>query len=54
MFGRSLSVLGSCDDDIFMAGDLYVGAVGTNNALRLQLEGEARGRATTTRNGMAC
>src|SRR6185436_20690975 len=42
MFGRSLSVLGSRDDDIFMAGDLYIGAVGKNNALRFQLEGEGR------------
>jgi hypothetical protein len=42
MFGRSLSVLGSRDDDIFMAADVYVGAVGRNNALRLQLTGEAR------------
>jgi hypothetical protein len=42
MFGRSLSVLGSRDDDIFMAGDLYIGAVGRNNALRFQLEGEGR------------
>jgi hypothetical protein len=42
MFGRSLAVLGSRDDDIFMAGDLYVGAVGRNNALRFQLEGEGR------------
>ncbi len=42
MFGRSLAVLGSRDDDIFMAGDLYIGAVGHNNGLRFQLEGEAR------------
>jgi len=42
LFGRSLSVIGSRDDDIFMAGDLYVGAVGRNNALRMQLEGEGR------------
>lgn len=42
LFGRSLSVLGSRDDDMFMAGDLYVGAVGRNNALRIQLEGEGR------------
>ncbi|HEY9228195.1 MAG TPA: hypothetical protein VIP11_16180, partial [Gemmatimonadaceae bacterium] len=42
MFGRSLSVLGSRDDDIFMAADLYVGAVGRNNALRLQAEAEGR------------
>jgi len=42
LFGRTLSVLGSRDDDIFMSGDLYVGAVGRNNALRFQLEGEGR------------
>jgi hypothetical protein len=42
MFGRSLSVLGSRDDDIFLASDLYVGAVGHNNALRVQVESEAR------------
>ncbi|HEX8946386.1 MAG TPA: hypothetical protein VF785_24835 [Gemmatimonadaceae bacterium] len=42
LFGRSLSVIGSRDDDMFMAGDLYIGAVGRNNALRVQLEGEGR------------
>jgi hypothetical protein len=42
VFGRTLSVLGSRDDDIFMAGDIYIGAVGRNNALRFQLEGEGR------------
>lgn len=42
MFGRSLSVLGSRDDDIFMAGDLYIGAVGRNNALRVQITSEGR------------
>jgi hypothetical protein len=42
VFGRSLSVLGSRDDDVFMAGDLYVGAVGRNNALRVQMQAEAR------------
>jgi hypothetical protein len=42
MFGRSLTVLGSRDDDIFLAGDLYVGAAGRNNGLRVQLEGEGR------------
>lgn len=42
MFGRSLSVLGSRDDDIFMAGDIYIGAAGRNNALKIQLDGEAR------------
>jgi hypothetical protein len=42
LFGRSLSVLGSRDDDMFVAGDLYAGAVGRNNGLRVQLEGEGR------------
>ncbi len=42
MFGKSLSILGSRDNDVFMAGDLYAGAVGYNNALRFQLEGEGR------------
>jgi hypothetical protein len=42
MFGRTLSVLGSRDDDIFMAGDIFVGAAGTNNAPRVQIEGEGR------------
>jgi hypothetical protein len=42
MFGRSLSVLGSRDDDIFMSGDLYIGAVGHNNALRVQVQSEGR------------
>ena len=42
LFGRSVSALGAHDDDIFMSSDLYVGAVGRNNALRLQVEGEGR------------
>ena len=42
LFGRSLSALGSRDDDIFVAGDLYVGAAGRRNALRLQMGGEGR------------
>jgi hypothetical protein len=42
LFGRSLSVLGSRDDDIFMAGDIYIGAVGDYTALRVQLQGEGR------------
>jgi hypothetical protein len=41
-FGRSVSALGARDDDIFMSSDLYVGALGRNNALRLQAEGEGR------------
>ena len=42
LFGRSLSVLGSRDDDIFMAGDLFIGMAGRNNALRFQLGAEGR------------
>ncbi|MFI5229292.1 MAG: hypothetical protein ACHQWU_09505, partial [Gemmatimonadales bacterium] len=42
LFGRSLSVLGSRDDDIFMSGDVYLGAAQRNLGLRLQLEGEGR------------
>ena len=41
-FGRSLSVLGSRDDDIFVSGDLYAGAVGRMNGLRAQIVGEGR------------
>ncbi|HYX81388.1 MAG TPA: hypothetical protein VE714_03280 [Gemmatimonadales bacterium] len=41
-FGRSLTALGSRDDDIFMAADLYVGAAAQNAALRVQLRGEGR------------
>lgn len=42
MFGRSLSVLGSRDDDIFVAGDLYVGAASSSSTFRLQIQGEGR------------
>jgi hypothetical protein len=42
LFGRTLSVLGSRDDDIFMAGDIFIGAAGTNNALRFQIQAEGR------------
>lgn len=42
LFGRSLSVLGSRDDDIFMASDVYIGAVGRNNGLRMQAQVEGR------------
>ena len=41
-FGRSVAALGARDDDIFLSSDLYVGAIGHNNALRLQIEGEGR------------
>lgn len=47
MFGRSLSVLGSRDDDIFTAADLYLGIVGRYAAFRMQLQGEGR-RANDT------
>ena len=42
LFGRSLSVLGATDDDIFMSADLYLGAAGRRAALRVQLQGEGR------------
>ena len=42
MFGRGLSVLGSRDDDIFIATDLYLGIVGRYSAFRVQLQGEGR------------
>jgi hypothetical protein len=42
MFGRSLSVLGSNDDDMFMASDLFLGAGGRRSAVRLQIEAEGR------------
>jgi hypothetical protein len=42
MFGRGLSVLGSRDDDIFLAADLYLGIVGRYSVFRVQLQGEGR------------
>lgn len=42
MVGRSLAVLGSRDHDVFVSGDLYVGAVGHNNGLRVQVQTEGR------------
>jgi hypothetical protein len=42
MFGRSLAVLGSQDDDIFVAGDIYIGAAGDRSNFRLQARGEGR------------
>jgi hypothetical protein len=42
MFGRSLSVLGSADDDIFMATDLFLGATARRTALRVQIGAEGR------------
>jgi len=42
MFGRSLEILGSRDDDIFVAADLYVGLSGNKSTFRLQVQGEGR------------
>ena len=47
MFGRTLSVLGSKDDDIFMASDLYAGVGGEQGAARLEVRAEGR-RANAT------
>lgn len=41
-FGRSLAALGARDDDIFMSGDLYLGAARENMGARVQLQGEGR------------
>ena len=42
LFGRSLAFLGAREDDIFMAGDLYVGAASGIATLRVQIQGEGR------------
>ena len=42
MFGRSLTALGSRDDDIFMSADLYLGIGSPHDLFRLQFQGEAR------------
>ena len=42
LFGRSLSVLGSEDDDIFLAADLYGGAGTQRLFAGMQLQGEGR------------
>ncbi len=43
LFGRSLPLPGDReDDDIFVAGDLYVGTTRGRSTLRLQLQGEGR------------
>ena len=41
-FGRSLALLGSREDDVFMAGDLYVGVARGMATLRVQAQGEGR------------
>lgn len=42
VFGRSLSVIGSGDDDIFTSGDLYMGFGGERAGYRMQMSAEAR------------
>ncbi|HEU4643262.1 MAG TPA: hypothetical protein VFS44_12480 [Gemmatimonadaceae bacterium] len=42
LLGRSLSVLGTRDDDILVAGDLYAGVGGPHTFLSLQAAGEGR------------
>lgn len=42
MFGRSLSALGSQDDDIFMSADVYLGIGSSHDLFRLQFQGESR------------
>ncbi|MEO7458140.1 MAG: hypothetical protein ABIY52_17915, partial [Gemmatimonadaceae bacterium] len=42
LFGRSMSFLGAKEDDIFMAGDLYIGAASGIATLRVQAQGEGR------------
>ena len=41
-FGRSLALLGAREEDIFMAGDLYIGAASGIATLRVQARGEGR------------
>ena len=41
-FGHSLALLGAKEDDIFMAGDLYIGAAKGMATLRIQAQAEGR------------
>lgn len=41
-FGRSLTMLGGRDEDLFFGGDLYVGLAGSHAATRMQLKAEGR------------
>ncbi len=41
-FGRSLSFLGAREDDVFMAGDLYLGVASGIATLRVQAQAEGR------------
>jgi hypothetical protein len=42
MIGRTLSLLGSRDDDVFVAADLYAGIGGPRSFAALELKGEGR------------
>ncbi len=42
IFGRSISVLGTSDDDIYLAADVYAGAGSPRSFVALQLLGEGR------------
>lgn len=42
LFGRSLTVLGSDDDDIFLSADLYAGRGSPRSFVALQMAGEGR------------
>ncbi len=47
LFGHTLSILGSKDDDIFVATDLYAAMGGDHHVTRLEVRGEGR-RASPT------
>jgi hypothetical protein len=49
MFGRSLSVLGSRDDDIFVSADIYAGAGSPRTFVMLTAKGEGRQDYDTNR-----
>jgi hypothetical protein len=42
LFGRSLNILATADDDIFLAADLYMGAGSGRTLVRLDARGEGR------------
>ncbi|MEO8333769.1 MAG: BamA/TamA family outer membrane protein [bacterium] len=42
LFGRSVAMLGAREEDLFMAGDLYIGASRGIATLRIQAQGEGR------------
>jgi len=48
LFGRSVAALGAREADVFMAGDLYLGATKGIATLRVQAQGEGRRGAGTS------